>query len=134
MKPVVAVFFMMMVLMFSLAVVLQAQEKAPGVVILKGNPMGGVKFDHAAHVKAVADKCETCHHASKAEKPAKAKQEKCQSCHTRTATAPMKTATKFAFHDATAKKGTCIDCHTKEPAVSKKAPLKCAECHKKENV
>jgi sRNA-binding protein len=134
MKQVVAVFSMMIVLMFGLAVVLQAQGKPPGVVILKGNPLGGVKFDHTAHTKLVGDKCETCHHASKAEKPAKAKQEKCQDCHTKAATAPMKTPTKLAFHDALAKKGTCIDCHTKEAAAGKKPPLKCAECHKKENV
>ena len=32
--------------------VISAQGKAPGVVILKGAPMGGVKFDHTAHIKA----------------------------------------------------------------------------------
>jgi cytochrome c5 len=42
--------------------------KPPTTVILKGNPMGGVKFDHAAHAKVVVDKCDTCHHASKPEK------------------------------------------------------------------
>jgi len=125
---------MMMLLVFGLAAVMQAQVKAPGVVILKGNPMGGVKYDHTAHVKATADKCDTCHHASRPEKPAKAKEEKCQTCHTKTATAPMKTPAKLAFHDATAKKGTCVDCHLKSVAAGKKVPAKCADCHKKENV
>ena len=134
MKQVVAVFSMMIMLMFGLAVALQAQGKAPGVVILKGNPMGGVKFDHTAHQKAAADKCETCHHASKPEKAAKAKEENCQDCHTKTATAPMKTPAKLAFHDATAKKGTCVDCHVKQAAAGKKVPAKCTDCHKKENV
>jgi len=134
MKQVAAVLTMMIVLMFGFAILLQAQGHAPGVVILKGNPMGGVKFDHAAHAKAATDKCEACHHASKPEKPEKVAQQRCQDCHTQKATAPMKTATKFAFHDASAKKGTCIDCHMQKPAVDKKAPLKCAECHKKENV
>jgi len=134
MKQAVAVFSMMIVLMFGLAVVLQAQGKAPGVVILKGNPMGGVKFDHTAHQKAAADKCETCHHASKPEKALKAKEENCQDCHTKTVTAPMKTTAKLAFHDATYKKGTCVDCHLKQAAAGKKVPAKCTDCHKKENV
>ena len=46
----------------------------------------------------------------------------------------MKTATQGAFHKAMAKGGTCIDCHTKPAAAGKTAPLKCPECHKKENV
>ncbi|HEY3380591.1 MAG TPA: cytochrome c3 family protein [Vicinamibacterales bacterium] len=113
----------------------QAQEKAPGTVILKGNKtMGGVKFDHAAHAKKVGDKCETCHHPSKPEKAMKAKHEACQGCHASTIAAPMKTNAKAAFHDAMAKKGTCIDCHAKEVAAGKKAPAKCIDCHKKENV
>lgn len=117
-------------------VVTMAQEKAPGTVVLKGAPMGGVKFNHTAHEAAAggAAKCDTCHHASKPEKPATAKQEKCQTCHTKVATAPMKTKTQTAFHDAMAKKGTCIDCHTKSLAAGKKVPVKCNECHKKENV
>jgi hypothetical protein len=106
-----------------------AAQTAPGKVVLKGNPMGGVNFDHAAHQKLVGDKCDTCHHASKPEKPMKAKQEKCQTCHEKTATAPMKTNAKAAFHDAMAKKGVCVDCHAKEVAAGKKAPTKCNECH-----
>ena len=105
--------------------------KEPGVVILKGAPMGGVKFDHPKHSKA-AGKCETCHHASKTEMPAKAPQQKCSDCHTKTAAAPMKTKYQAAFHDPMAKKGTCVDCHAKD--TTKKAPVKCADCHKKENV
>jgi hypothetical protein len=46
----------------------------------------------------------------------------------------MKTATRGAFHDPMAKKGTCVDCHVAEAAKGKKAPTKCADCHKKENV
>ncbi len=110
-----------------------AQGNAPGVVVIKGNPMGGVKFDHAAHAKAAADKCDTCHHPSRPEMPLKYENQKCQDCHTRTVKLPMKTTSKLAFHDAPAKKGTCIDCHMKEQGSGKKLPLKCAECHKKEN-
>lgn len=112
----------------------QAPPTPPTSVVLKGNPMGGVKFDHAKHGKLVGDKCDTCHHASKPEKAAKAKQEKCQTCHTKAAEAPMKTTAKLAFHDAMAKKGVCVDCHLKEAAAAKKVPTsKCTDCHKKEN-
>jgi len=116
-------------------VVMMAQAKPPTTTILKGAPMGGVKFDHAGHVtKTGGDaKCDTCHHASKPEKAATAKQEKCQGCHTTAATAPMKTKAQAAFHDPMFKKGTCADCHIKEAAAGKKAPTKCPECHKKEN-
>jgi hypothetical protein len=120
-------------LMLCMGAAFQPQEKSPEVVILKGNPMGGVKFNHAAHVKLIGLTCESCHHASKPEKALKAPHENCQNCHTRTVAAPMKTAAKNAFHDGPAKKGTCIDCHIKEAAAKKAAPLKCAECHKKEN-
>jgi hypothetical protein len=116
-----------------------AQEKpAPTTVVLKGSPMGGVKFDHAKHSKLEGVKCDTCHHASKPEKPyaAKVVHQACQDCHTKAATPPMKTATQGAFHVAMAKSGICIDCHVKAIAAGKKAPAasKCAECHKKENV
>jgi hypothetical protein len=114
-----------------------AQAKAPaGAVILKGAPMGGVKFDHPAHVKAAGGdaKCDTCHHASKPEKAGDTKA-KCQTCHTKTATAPMKTKAQAAFHAPMADKGLCVDCHVKEAAAGKKVPAvkKCADCHKKEN-
>jgi hypothetical protein len=113
-----------------------AQDMQPSVVILKGSPMGGVKFDHGKHSKLEGVKCDTCHHASKPEKPAKMAHEGCQGCHTKAATAPMKTNSQGAFHVAMAKGGLCIDCHVKAIAAGKKAPAagKCAECHKKENV
>ena len=47
-----------------------ADKPAPDTVILKGNPMGGVKFMHSAHAMDRNIKCETCHHASKPEKAA----------------------------------------------------------------
>ena len=112
-----------------------AQAKTPqDIIILKGNPMGGVKFMHTAHSKDRAIKCDTCHHPSKAEKPSKVATESCGDCHTKTATAPMKTTFKLAFHDAMAKKGICIDCHLAQNAKGKKAPTKCTECHQKANV
>ena len=113
---------------------LMAQAKEPDTVILKGAPLGGVKFDHKLHAKDRGVKCATCHHASKPEKPMAAANQKCIDCHTKAAVAPMKTPTRGAFHDPMAKKGTCVDCHVAEVAKGKKAPIKCNECHKKENV
>ncbi len=112
-----------------------AADKTPqDTYILKGNPMGGVKFMHKLHATDRKIKCDTCHHASKPEKPATAKEQACSDCHTKVAVAPMKTTYKLAFHDAMAKKGTCIDCHLAENAKGKKAPTKCTECHQKANV
>jgi hypothetical protein len=110
-----------------------AQAKAPDTVVLKGAPLGGVKLDHAKHAKEYGAKCTDCHHASMPEKPAKGENQKCSDCHTKAATAPMKTKYQNAFHDATAKNGTCISCHSKAVAAKKPAPMKCNECHKKEN-
>jgi len=104
-------------------------KKAPDSVILKGAPMGGVKFDHKAHVTA-AKKCDTCHHASKPEKANAAPNQACTDCHTKTATAPMKTKLQLAFHNPAANAGVCIDCHKAQA----KGPAKCADCHKKENI
>ncbi len=111
-----------------------AQAKQQDTIILKGNPMGGVKFMHTMHSKDRGIKCDVCHHASKPEKPSKTATQACSDCHTKTAVAPMKTTYKLAFHDAMAKKGTCIDCHVAENAKGKKAPTKCTECHQKANV
>jgi sRNA-binding protein len=112
---------------------LYAQAKPPATVVLKGSPMGGVKLEHAKHAAAYGAKCTDCHNAAKPEKKPTAPQEKCSDCHTKTATAPMKTKYQNAFHDAMAKAGTCVGCHTKAIAAGKKAPSKCADCHKKEN-
>jgi hypothetical protein len=111
-----------------------AQEKPPGVIVLKGAPSGGVKFDHATHGKLPNVKCTQCHHASKPEKAAKAEHENCTDCHQKVAAAPMKTKLQAAFHDPMAKSGTCINCHLEQNKAGKKAPTKCTECHKKENV
>ena len=122
------------VVLMSAAAHAQTAKEPAGAVVMTGAPNGGVKFDHKLHAKDRGIKCETCHHASKAEKPTKAAQQKCQDCHTKVATPPMKTKTQAAFHDPMAKKGLCIDCHAESNAKGKKAPTKCAECHKKENV
>ena len=110
------------------------QAKAPDTIILKGSPLGGVKFDHKAHAETrTGNKCETCNHPSKAEKPATAAQQACRSCHVKPAVPPMKTATQAAFHNPTAKSGNCIDCHLKANAEGKKSPTTCMQCHNKAN-
>ncbi len=113
----------------------QAPSKPNDTIILKGAPMGGVKFEHKLHSETYAEKkCETCHHASKPEKPLSAPQQACTSCHTTPAKPPMKTNRQGAFHNPTAQAGTCMACHKTENAKGKKAPAKCLDCHKKENV
>jgi nitrate/TMAO reductase-like tetraheme cytochrome c subunit len=102
--------------------------------ILKGSPLGGVKFEHKLHVARAEGKCVTCHHASKPEKPLKAAQEACTDCHTKPPQAGMTTGLPDAFHKPGAAAGTCIDCHKLQDAQGKKAPIKCMDCHKKDNV
>jgi len=111
---------------------LMAQKPAPETVVLTGAPMGGVKLAHKVHGNEYG-KCENCHHASKAEKPNTSETQACKDCHTKAAAAPMKTKYQNAFHDGTAKKGTCVDCHAEVNAKGKSAPMKCPDCHKKEN-
>ncbi|HYE24664.1 MAG TPA: cytochrome c3 family protein [Clostridia bacterium] len=120
MKKAFVVILGLTVILF--ATMLFAGETAPGTVILKGAPMGGVKFDHPAHVKVA--KCADCHHANKAEKPLATPHQKCQDCHTSKVVAPVKSDAKTALH------ANCIDCHKKVA----KGPTKCTECHQKGNV
>jgi hypothetical protein len=121
--------FAMVLLAFVMAV---HAEDVPKVIILKGSPLGAVKFDHAKHIEGKIE-CQTCHHASKPEKPMKAEHEACTDCHTKVAQAPMKTKLQAAFHDPMAKKGLCIDCHVKKAAEGVKTPAKCTDCHNKAN-
>lgn len=125
-----------LVLLLGMSSQAYGQAKPKDIYILKGAPMGGVKFQHKLHEERAANKCETCHHASKPEKPAKALQQSCMKCHTKPPQAGMKTGRLAAFHNPLAQAGTCVDCHKQEIAKGKKAPApgKCAECHKKENV
>ncbi len=109
-----------------------AQTAPTNSIVLKGAPMGAVKFDHMSHLK-VAGKCNVCHHASKPQKALKSAQEACTDCHTNPATPPVTTKLQAAFHNPSATSGLCIDCHKTEDASGKAAPLKCADCHKKNN-
>jgi Class III cytochrome C family len=136
MKRRVVPMVMAVVVLFAAGIVLQAAQapKVPGPVILKGAPMGGVRLDHKIHQEAGV-KCDSCHHASNPIMPMKAANQKCSDCHTKAAKAPMKTRYQAAFHDPMAKTGTCVTCHTDAVKKgNKKAPTKCADCHKKENV
>ncbi len=108
------------------------QSAPQGPIILKGAPMGAVKFDHTAHLR-VAGKCDVCHHASKPQKPLMSPQEACTDCHTKPPTPPVSTSLQAAFHNPTATAGLCIDCHKRQNASGKATPVKCAECHQKAN-
>jgi len=120
-------------LLLSVMWIAQAADKPADTLILKGNPMGAVKFEHKLHTERAGGKCDTCHHASKPEKPATAAQQACRDCHTKPPSAGMKTATQAAFHNPMAKAGTCIDCHLKSNAAGKAAPVTCGKCHSKAN-
>lgn len=106
--------------------------RAKDVYILKGSPIGPVKFEHKLHQARAGNKCETCHHPSKPEKPATAAQQSCLDCHTKPLQAGMKTGVQGAFHNPLAKNGACIDCHKMQNAQGKNAPTKCVDCHKAE--
>ena len=109
-----------------------AQTAPQAPLILKGAPIGAVKFDHTPHLK-VAGKCIVCHHASRRQKPLKSPQQACTDCHTNPATPPVTTRLQAAFHNPAATSGLCIDCHKTADANGKAAPVKCADCHKKTN-
>ena len=109
-----------------------SQRPPSSPVILKGPTMGAVKFPHAAHIR-VAGKCEVCHHPSKSAKPLKLPQQACTDCHTKPPTPPVSIGLQAAFHNPTATAGLCITCHNTENSHGKAAPVKCADCHKKEN-
>jgi hypothetical protein len=111
----------------------EKQATPKDVALLKGGALGAVKFQHKLHTERAGKKCETCHHASRPEKPGKSAQQSCLDCHTRPPAPGMKTGLPAAFHNPAAQAGTCIDCHKRENAQGKKAPTKCLDCHKKEN-
>ena len=110
---------------------LAAQENAPDSVVLTGSPLGGVRFSHVSHQDMT--ECTACHHESRPELTLSTPYQSCADCHTQAPTAPMTTSIRDAFHDAPARAGTCLDCHVSEAAAGKAAPLKCIECHKREN-
>ena len=104
-----------------------------GPIILKGAPMGAVKFDHTSHLK-VAGKCDVCHHASKPAKPLKSPQEACTDCHTRPATPPVTTNLQGGVPQSHRDGGYFASIATREQNASgKAAPVKCADCHQKAN-
>lgn len=109
-----------------------AAVKAPDAIVMKDAALGAVTFQHKAHATRTGEKCATCHHASKPEKPETKLNQACRDCHMKPPAAGMKTSRQAAFHNSTAQSGVCIDCHRKEVAAGRKAPVKCAECHLKE--
>lgn len=129
-RPIAGLLGFFVLIMITGVAVAQQAPKTP--TILKGAPMGAVKFDHTSHMN-VAGKCVVCHHESKSQKPLKSPQEACTDCHTRPATPPVTTNLQGAFHNPTASEGLCIDCHKKENTAGKAAPVKCADCHQKAN-
>ena len=107
-------------------------QQAPSAPItLKGPAMPAVTFSHAAHTR-VAGKCEVCHHGAKPQKPFKSPTEACTDCHTKPPTPPVRVGLPAAFHNPGATAGLCITGHKTQNAEGKAAPVKCADCHKKD--
>jgi len=127
-------FALVAVMSFPESLAAQAQPKDTAILAKFKNPMGGVKFNHKMHSEMADVKCDTCHHASKEQMPAKSANQACSDCHSMPAKAPMKTNYQGAFHKPTGQTGLCVDCHKQSNAKGSKAPLKCTDCHKKENV
>jgi hypothetical protein len=122
-----------LVTVFAVQGLSQAKPKQDPI-ILKGSPLGGVKFEHEKHVERSNKNCQTCHHAAKPEKAPATPYQACQSCHTNPAKPPMKTPAVGAFHkNLAAQAGVCIDCHKAENAKGKKSPVTCPTCHMKAN-
>ena len=119
-------------ILFTLCGSALSQEAPSAPIVLQGATMGAVRFPHSAHTR-VAGKCEVCHHASKPEKPLKSQQQACTDCHTKPPTPPVTTSLEAAFHNPSASAGLCITCHKTENARGKAAPVKCADCHKKDS-
>ncbi len=106
------------------------QAVGPDTVVFTPS-RGKVTFAHGKHSKAYA--CTSCHHESRAEKPATSAQQKCGDCHTAEAVAPMKTTLRLAIHNTVTREGTCFNCHKKEAAAGKTTPSGCMDCHVKDD-
>lgn len=104
----------------------------PEVIVLNDAMLGAVTFQHKLHEERAEGRCETCHHASRPEKPQTRPYQACRECHTRPAGEGMKTVRQAAFHNPAAQAGTCADCHKRQLAAGRKPPQKCFDCHKKE--
>ncbi|EMG37302.1 class III cytochrome C family protein [Desulfocurvibacter africanus PCS] len=94
-------------------------------------PVGMDRSLHARHVKAQADKCESCHHRfdeqSKKLVYAKGEEGTCRYCHGAT-----QVENRSPFR--TAAHGACVSCHLQKRAAAKDTgPLNCAGCHSAED-
>jgi hypothetical protein len=117
MKKFAALMSIVVAVTFSAGLVVSADM--PGKVVIdeiqKSKPP--VPFDHKAHAEKRAKDCKTCHHKDEA-----GKEQKCSACHKEKAEGKV-VSLKEAYHT------TCKDCHKKD--ASKKAPVKCNDCHVK---
>jgi hypothetical protein len=88
---------------------------------------GKVTFSHIAHVDRVNNDCQICHHEVTGGNAAQA----CSDCHKLIVQiTPIGEAMPIskAFHTK------CIVCHQKMVKEDKKAPVKCQDCHIKQNI
>jgi hypothetical protein len=88
---------------------------------------GKVTFSHIAHEERVNNDCQVCHHEIAGDNTAQA----CSDCHKLIVQiTPLGEAMPLskAFHTK------CIVCHQKMVKEEKKAPVKCQDCHIKQDV
>ncbi|OPY74433.1 MAG: Cytochrome c3 [Syntrophorhabdus sp. PtaU1.Bin058] len=101
-----------------------AQKKAPEpmILLLEGAKLAPVPFSHTTHVEKIKLDCIACHHKDKNPK----EPDKCVTCHLLKEVKEGAPPAKDAFHK------NCQTCHKESAAKGIKAPVKCAECHKKQ--
>jgi hypothetical protein len=88
---------------------------------------GKVTFPHLKHQELTNNDCKVCHHEVTEGNPAQT----CSDCHKKIVQiTPLGEAMPLskAFHTK------CIACHQKMVKEEKKAPVKCQECHIKEEI
>lgn len=76
---VAALLLFVFALLVTVPTSINAQAHAKDTLILRNgkSPLGGVKFNHKLHAEMAGTKCETCHHTSKPEMPAKSANQVC---------------------------------------------------------
>jgi len=90
----------------------------------------GVEFPHKKHMDELKVACDKCHHTDKGLKAGAATDvKKCVDCHK----TPEKKETPVCTEMSPKKNPyhiVCVACHQEQNKAGKKAPAKCAECHK----
>ncbi len=121
--------------LFIASIIIAETQTSPDVIfidktVFKKRLKKGVKFSHKKHIEEYKIACTECHHNYKDGKnvwkegdPVK----KCETCHDPVKSKGKQYKLQLAFHN------NCQKCHKKlrKEGKSKKAPVKCTQCHGK---